>query len=661
VLLQGGTRCFVPETLVNTGNGYLPIKDIEIGDHVLSYNNSEIQSKKVLNKFMYKGEQSCIKLVTLVLMNGIKITSTYDHKHLQSNGWVKSIDIARRAIQRGCQYRWAISNKQYGETCNNELQEFAKAKSNETSFRCEWISKNNDKAEWGIQNNKDSQNSSGTLDIKSRKQSSSKSHKSYKKRQQIRKFRMGYSFGKHSAHDETWKTNFQQWFKKWDVKNDGRECNRSEVSLYSLCSDGKRFSEEIRNNDGANEGYIETSILEANIINIDEIVNVIFSDYDGIVYDIEVEDNHNFLITEKNYITHNSGKTHSVMDFIIYLCHKYNGLEIDVCRDTFTSLRATVYKEFKDLLHKYEVKFDHNKSEHIITINGNSIHFYGLDNDEKIHGKKRDLIWINEINQIKKDVYDQIAPRTKYRIIGDYNPRLGRRHWLDEYINRYPPLITTYKDNTFLTKDQIQDIESKKNDPYWWSVYGDGKRAAQVGAIFENWEFGDFNTNIPYLYGQDFGFSNDPTTLVKVAIDRKNKIIYAKELLYNANQLTTDDIYNINKRLIERPNDLIVADSAEPRLIYEIAAKGQNISKAVKGPNSVLYGITKILEYKIIITYDSKNLESELSNYVWNDKRAGIPIDSENHLIDAMRYAVIRLLPETNKLVTGSVGLNNLH
>jgi PBSX family phage terminase large subunit len=250
---------------------------------------------------------------------------------------------------------------------------------------------------------------------------------------------------------------------------------------------------------------------------------------------------------------------------------------------------------------------------------------------------------INEINQIKKEVFDQIAPRTRHRIIGDYNPRLGRRHWLDEFIDKYPPLITTYKDNPFLTKIQIEDIESKKSDPYWWSIYGDGRRAAMEGAIFENWDFGAFDETLPYCYGQDFGFSNDPTTLVKVAVDETKKIIYVHECFYNNKQLTTSDIYELNKAHISNINDLIVADSAEPRLIYEVAAKGLNIQKTSKGSGSVLYGIEKIKQYQIIITDSSKNLERELSNYVWNDKKAGIPIDKENHGIDALRYSFGRL------------------
>ena len=335
-----------------------------------------------------------------------------------------------------------------------------------------------------------------------------------------------------------------------------------------------------------------------------------------------------------------SGKTRATIDYIIKTCLDYSGLEIDIVRDTFTSLRSTVYQEFEKVLRLYKVKYEHNKTEHIIIINNNMISFYGLDNDEKIHGRERDIIWINEVNQISQTVYDQIAPRTRHRIIADYNPRLGKKHWLDPLIKKYKPLITTYKDNVFLTQAQIDDIESKKDDLYWWSVYGCGERASREGAIFTNWEIGIFDESVPFIYGQDFGFHPDPTTLVKVGLDRKRKILYLSEKLYNNNHLSTDEIFTINRSHV-KGQELIIADSAEPRLISELRNKGLNIIKAYKP--SVALSVKKMLDYKIVIDSESHNLESELSNYVWSDKRAGLPIDKDNHLIDASRYAFLYL------------------
>lgn len=234
-------------------------------------------------------------------------------------------------------------------------------------------------------------------------------------------------------------------------------------------------------------------------------------------------------------------------------------------------------------------------------------------------------------------------------IICDYNPALGLEHWLDKYIVKYPPLITTYKDNPYLTDAQIEDIESRVNNKYWWSIYGSGERAAREGAIFTNWQIGEFDNSLPYCYGQDYGFSIDPTTLVKVAVDRQAKIVYCHELLYSTNSMGTEAIYTTNKELIEKENDLIVADNAEGRLISDLKSKGLNIIPCVKGQGSVQAGITALQDYKIVITPTSNNFKSELSNYIWNDKKAGIPVDAFNHLIDLTRYSFNYLVGKVDR------------
>lgn len=335
-----------------------------------------------------------------------------------------------------------------------------------------------------------------------------------------------------------------------------------------------------------------------------------------------------------------SGKTYATIYFLIDYCLQYQGMEIDIVRDTFTALKSTVWKDFRDVLILCGLykESDHNKTDHIYTLNKNNINYYGADTPAKIHGRSRDILWVNEAHQFPAETIDQLFPRTRYRIICDYNPALGLEHWLDEYIERYPPKITTYKDNPHLTAEQVADIESRINNQYWWQVYGSGQRANREGAIFTNWEVGQFDTSLPYCYGQDYGFSVDPTTLVKVAVDNKLKIIYAEELLYSQSGMGTDAIYEANKRLIHKPNDLIIADSAEPRLIDELSRKGLNIRGAVKGQGSVTAGITLMQDYKLVIT--GTNLKKELSNYCWNDKKAGIPIDDYNHLIDPIRYSL---------------------
>jgi len=340
-----------------------------------------------------------------------------------------------------------------------------------------------------------------------------------------------------------------------------------------------------------------------------------------------------------------SGKTYSTIYFLIDYCLLFTGMEIDIVRDTFTALKATAWKDFTDILlacNLYDER-DHNKTDHSYTLNGNTINYYGADTAEKIHGRSRDVLWINEAHQFPEATIDQLFPRTRYRIICDYNPALGLEHWLDKYIAKYPPLITTYKDNPYLTKEQVEDIEGRVNNNYWWSIYGCGERAAREGAIFTNWVVGDFDTTLPYLYGQDYGFSIDPTTLIKVAVDKKNKRVYCDELLYSTSPLGTDAIAETNRTLIHKPTDLIVADNSEDRLISDLRKKGLNILPCTKGQGSIQAGITALQDYQLVITPRSNNLKTELSNYVWNDKKAGIAVDAFNHLLDPLRYAFGRL------------------
>ena len=343
-----------------------------------------------------------------------------------------------------------------------------------------------------------------------------------------------------------------------------------------------------------------------------------------------------------------SGKTYATIYFIIDLCKKYRGLEIDIVRDTFTALKSTVWKDFKDVLLEYGLydSRSHNKTDHIYQLFGNTICYYGADNPDKIHGRSRDILWINEAHQFPEETIDQLSPRTRHRIICDYNPALEVGHWLDGKIKDYPPLITTYKDNPFLTEAQVLDIESKKGNVYWWKVYGTGERSAPVGVIFENWTWGEFPDDLAHMYGQDYGFSNDPTTLVKVGVDEKHRKIHVHQCLYKAG-MSTGDIAAVNKAVAG--DKLIVGDSAEPRLISELRRAGCRMKEAKKGQGSVTAGISAMQDYEIVVTKESAEIGIELNNYKWADKKSGVPIDKHNHCIDAIRYAFGALTGGTGK------------
>ena len=346
-----------------------------------------------------------------------------------------------------------------------------------------------------------------------------------------------------------------------------------------------------------------------------------------------------------------SGKTYSVVYYIMWLCntHKNAGLEIDICRDTYSALKATAWKDFKDVLIKHNIYRDeyHNKTDHIYNLFGNNVNYYGADTPDKIHGRSRDFLWINEAHQFPEETIDQLMPRTRHKIICDYNPALSSEHWLDTYIVKYPPLITTYRDNPHLTRAQINDIESKINNPYWWKVYGVGERAQPTGAIFNNWSIGNFIECEISGFGQDYGFSNDPSVLIHVSVNRGQKIIYLKECFHDVG-LNTGQIYELNKQYAGKK--LIVGDSAEPRLIQELRQRGLNVIESEKGTGSITAGISLMSEYTIIIDPNSKNLIKEFNNYSWIEKsNKSIPQDKWNHCIDAVRYFVFTAVSNPNR------------
>ena len=155
------------------------------------------------------------------------------------------------------------------------------------------------------------------------------------------------------------------------------------------------------------------------------------------------------------------------------------------------------------------------------------------------------------------------------------------------------------------------------------------------GVIFENWSTGEFDESLPFCYGADYGFTNDPSTLIKVAVDEKRKLIYCEEALYEKH-LSTDQLKGLYKQIVG--SNLVVCDSAEPRLINDLKVSGINAIPCIKKGGSVLSGIQDLLGYKLIVCGNSPNLIKELNNYEWIDKGSKtIPIDDYNHLIDPSR------------------------
>lgn len=207
---------------------------------------------------------------------------------------------------------------------------------------------------------------------------------------------------------------------------------------------------------------------------------------------------------------------------------------------------------------------------------------------------------------------------------------------------------TDYRDNIkHLDKsfiDEIDKIQQTNPKKYKHQILGGWLDKAE-GVIFTNWRIGDYEPQTLTAYGQDFGFSVDPTTLIQVAVDKNNKRIFVKELLYKP-RLTTSDIFTENNRYCGL-RGLIIADSAEPRLIAELRSRGLNI-KGIDKPK-IVDRIALLQDYELIIHPDSVNIVKEINNYVWHDRKSQTPIDDYNHALDAIGYAVWDLIGAPNQ------------
>jgi phage terminase large subunit len=346
-----------------------------------------------------------------------------------------------------------------------------------------------------------------------------------------------------------------------------------------------------------------------------------------------------------------SGKTYNIILWIIFeYCTNNRNKVITVCRKSFPSLRATVLRDFMSILEShnlYSEKF-HNKSNSEYYLFGNLVEFISLDQPQKIRGRKRDLLFINEGNELFWEDWQQLVFRTQDRIVIDFNPS-DEYHWIyDKVLPRDDCdfFKTTYLDNPFVEESIRKEIELLKDtDEQYWQIYGLGERAASRSTVFRYAEVSHIPEDAELVaYGMDFGFSNDPSTLVSVYTKDIN--LYVKEHLYRT-AMTTTDIHKflLGEKLDNKP---IYADSAEPRLIEELRRMGHNIFPSLKGKDSVNAGIDLLKRYKINILSTSSNAISEFRNYKWKEDKTGAllntPIDDNNHIIDPCRYATYSIL-----------------
>lgn len=352
-----------------------------------------------------------------------------------------------------------------------------------------------------------------------------------------------------------------------------------------------------------------------------------------------------------------SGKTYNILLWIIfYYCANNIGKIVTICRRTYPALRATVMRDFFYILTHHERYEDnmHNKSNSEYKLFGNLVEFISLDQPMKVRGRKRDLLFCNEINEIDYESWNQLIFRTSEKIICDYNPS-EEYHWLyDKVLTRSDVdfHITNYTNNPFI-EDSLKEeiIRLQTTDAQYWEIYGLGQKAKSRATIFEFSECDQIPTNAKVLsYGMDFGYTNDPTAFISTYILDFN--LYVKEHLYKTH-LTTNDIFNflVGEGLENKP---IYADSAEPRLIEELRRLGSGrytLLPSIKGKDSINASIDLLKRYKIHILNTSDNLIREMRSYKWIEKDRkleNVPRPGNDHLIDSLRYSTYSILSKPN-------------
>jgi phage terminase large subunit len=372
-----------------------------------------------------------------------------------------------------------------------------------------------------------------------------------------------------------------------------------------------------------------------------------------------------------------AGKTIAILARLIDKAIKTPGLEISVVAQDVPHLKKGALKDFLKIMKmtgRYNDK-QYHKTDRIYTYsNGSYIEFFGVaDDPDKLRGPRRDILYMNEANNLPWEAYKQASIRTNKEIWLDFNPT--NEFWAHDELTDDPDaewLTLTYNDNEALEPAIVRELEKDRDkaffDPfaedlfaesnikskYWanyWKVYGLGELGVLEGVVFNNWDVIEvLPAEARYLgTGIDFGYTNDPTTITDYY--KYNGQIIWDERTYLTG-LKNSDIAHLLKSQGRTAYDRIVADSAEPKSIDEINDYGFNIEGAEKGADSINFGIDIIQQEDFLITARSKNLKNELRRYEWDEdktgKRLNRPIDAFNHCIDPARYFYTKYISRKN-------------
>jgi phage terminase large subunit len=350
-----------------------------------------------------------------------------------------------------------------------------------------------------------------------------------------------------------------------------------------------------------------------------------------------------------------SSKTFSIIPTLIMYAINNKGAEISIVSESIPHLRRGAIRDFIKIMEWIGNPIESNWNRSTLTYNfsnGSFIEFFSADQSDKLRGARRDVLFVNEANNIGWEAYHQMSIRTRRFVYIDYNPTA--EFWAHKELIGKPDvdfIILTYKDNEALEPAIVKEIEAAKekakDNPYWanwWKVYGLGEIGNLQGVVFNNWQQCD---KMPEAYkwkayGLDWGFTNDPTAVVEVCeFDGK---LWLNEILYEKGLTNAD----IAQKIDGFRGQELIADSAEPKSIEDLRRHGFRIRACQKGRDSVRAGIDKMQQYPLMVTSNSVNLIRELRGYTWATDRSGEqtgePIDDFNHAIDAARYIIMEKL-----------------
>ena len=367
-----------------------------------------------------------------------------------------------------------------------------------------------------------------------------------------------------------------------------------------------------------------------------------------------------------------STKTYSALQFLVVLAvGSKRKRVISVVSETLPHLKKGAIRDFEEILQNEKIiagalrdDARWNAPDRFFTFaSGTIIEFFSADSPGKVHGPSRDILFINEGQNIRWETANQLMIRSREFIIVDYNPT--HEFWAHSELGpdpRFRQIVSTYKDNRFLTPAQIEDIEKGKKNANWWRVYGLGQTGQLEGVIYDFEQIDEMpdSAGLIRIGGLDYGFTNSKTAGVEVLADIKRKRLYVDEMFYGSGMHNFDIIRALNAHGFPKTSRLY-ADCAEPKANSEIKLAGFNVWPSDKG-KEITFQISWLQQWDIFVTKTSTNVIHEMRNYLWDVDRDGNklnqPIKEFDHAMDAFRYAAFGQLADFRrpKQTTSTMG-----